>query len=231
MTNYLRPDEKAMLSEIERSRKSDEQLKGVLKTGAKTAIGLGTAGLGLAGAKMASKVMPFLNEFIPYDLALKGISKVSPELGGFLKKGMEKGLDLKEGLEFIKKNISGTEEANSPVKENRNIIQQYSPELFNFLEDQIKQGRDPLQAGAIAQNDNRFAPAIKKMSKDHKSDWSSILQTVFGQSQMAQQQQGQQQVQPQQMQQQQAQPQQAQGGQGQQALMSILQKIQQSRGQ
>lgn len=217
---------------IEKSRQSDERFKGALKTGASAIGALGTGAAAVAGSKLGSRILPFLNEYIPYDLALKGINKVSPSLGGFLKKGMEKGLDLKDGLDYIKKSFSGEEEEKrGPVKENRNIIQQYSPELFQFLEDQIKQGKDPLHAGAEARIDKRFNPVIEKISKDNKSDWSSILQTVFGQSQMALQSQKKKQPQQAQPMQSQAQSQQSQGGQGQQALMSILQKIQQSRGQ
>lgn len=73
-----------------------------------------------------------------------------------------------------------------PSKENRNIIQQYSPELFEFLQEQIQKGNNPIAAGAAAQNNSKFSNIIKKISKDHKADWSSILQTVFGNEQAQQ---------------------------------------------
>lgn len=209
MTNFLRPDEQAMNAGIEKSKRSDERFKGALKTGASAVGALGAGAAAFAGGKLGAKILPFLNEYIPYNLALKGINKVSPQLGGFLKKGMEQGLDLKDGLEYLKRNI-GEEEKQQPVKENRNIIQQYSPELFQFLEEQIKQGRDPIQAGAVAQNDKKFSPIIQKISKDHKADWSSILQTVFGQGEPSQTQQ--------------TQPNQQQG-QGAQAIAQAMQRI------
>ncbi len=105
-----------------------------------------------------------------------------------------------------------------PPKENRNIIEQYSPELHQFIDQEVKNGRDLLQAGALAQNDKRFSKIIDKLSKDHKTPWSNILQAVYGGAQQSQPQ-----VQPQQSQQ--------QSGQGQQALASILEKINQRLGQ
>ena len=221
MTNYLRSDEMASNSEIERARVRDKNLK----SGVKTAASLGVAAGGLTG--LSSKILPFLSEHIPADLAIKGISKLSPSVGSFLKKGMSKGLNFKDGLDFIKEQIQSSKK--EPAKESKNVVQQYSPELHEFMSAEIGKGRSPIEAGAIAQHDKRFSEAIGKMSKDHKTPWSSILQGIYGSETQGK---GQPQ-QPQQMEQQQSQqPQQPQqgGGQGQQALMAILQKLQQSRG-
>jgi hypothetical protein len=157
----LRPDEIAAESEIERSRKMDK----TLKKGAKIAL--------------ASSVAPFLSSYIPTDLAVKGISKLSTKLGDFLKAGISAGLDPKEGLNYIKNQID-TEESSKANME-RNIIQQYSPELFEFINSEIQKGRSPLEAGALAQVNSKFKNIIKKMTDDHKTPFSSILQTVFGQ--------------------------------------------------
>lgn len=54
------------------------------------------------------KLIPFLDEYIPEDLALKGISKVSPKIGSFLKKGLSKGLPLAGGLQFLRSQFSGS---------------------------------------------------------------------------------------------------------------------------
>jgi len=56
---------------------------------------------------------------------------------------MNDGHEFDEVKDFIEeKGVSELEKAEKP-KEHRNVIQQYSPELFQFLEDQVKQGRNP----------------------------------------------------------------------------------------
>jgi hypothetical protein len=204
----MRPDEIASEDESERNRRLEGRIAGGFKTAAK--IGIGATGLGAA-----SKIAPFLSELIPVDLAMKGINKLAPKVGQFLKKGQEMGLNIKEGLDFLKKNMGGNEKP----PEQKSIISQYSPELNQFIEEHIKKGRQPLEAGALAQLDPKFMKIIKKMEADHKTPFSSILQATFGGAQQPRQQQ-------------QAQPQQQQGGgPGQQALMAILQKINQGKGQ
>jgi len=210
----LRSDEAANEAEIER----DQRFRSNVGKGIGTAAALG--GATVSGA-LASKVLPFLNKYIPQDLAIKGISKVSPRLGDFLKKGQSMGLNVEEGLNFIKDKLP--EQTLEKPKENRNIIQQYSPELHEFLDQEIKKGRNPLEAGAIAQNDKRFSKIINKLSKDHKTPWSNILQSVYGQGQQAQQSNDSSTVQ--------QQNQQQNPGSGQQALMDILNKINQRLGQ
>jgi hypothetical protein len=173
----LRSDEEANQAEVERDRK----LRGNIGKGISAASSLATAAI---ASPLASKVMPFLNQYIPPALAMKGIEKVSPKLGSFLKKGQKMGLDVQEGLDFIKDKFDG-EKKESP-KENRNIIQQYSPELHQFIDQQVKSGRSAIEAGAIAQADKRFSGIINKLSKDHKTPWSNILESVYGKGDMAQ---------------------------------------------
>lgn len=243
MTSTMRPDEQAAFSEIERSQNRDKNIK----KGIKTAVGIGSAALGLgaakAGSTIYSKIAPFLSEYIPVDLAMKGINKINPALGSFLQKGMKQGLNVKDGLNFIKENMQPKqEEKKESTKEKRNIIEQYSPELNQFINEEVGKGRTPIEAAALAQNDKRFKDVIGKLTKDHKTPWSNIIEGIFGKGQATQpQQQGFLMPQPeiphsssaeQDMSRQQQQPQQGQQpGQGQQALMAILQKLQQSRGQ
>jgi len=243
----LRPDELANLSEQERDRK----LRGMYKGAAGTVAGLGTAaGLGasLGAVGMSSKILPFLSEYIPIDLAIKGISKVSPKIGNILKKGQQLGLDVKEGLDFVKGRMEQqsqpqqepqqeTEPSQQPEPDKRNIIEQYSPELHNFLEKEIAGGRSPLEAAALAtldSKDNKFKKIIDKMVKDHKTSWSSIIQSVYGAGQQAP-------SQPQQQQQQIAQqpqsnvpavyqPQQGDQSKNRQALIQSVMALRKSRG-
>lgn len=174
--NNLRPDELASQAEIERYRNTDSKIE----KGTKTLVGLGT---GAAGLSLSSKILPFLSPYITPDVAMKGINKISPKLGDFLKKGMSQGLDLKEGLNFIKSNLNPKEKESQTAPNQTNIISQYSDRLNAFLDNHIKKGRSPLEAGALAQLDPDFKKVIKKMEEDHKSPFSSILESVFGSAQ------------------------------------------------
>lgn len=163
-------------------------------------------------------------------------------MADFLKRGQSMGLNIEEGLDYIRDSLSPKEEKQpaqqeqkaQPAKQGKNIIEQYSPELYQFIEQHVKSGRPAEHAAALAQMDtkgNNFRSIINKITKDHQTDWSSIVQSVFGGQggnktpNQPQQQQNPQQQQPQQP----GQPQ--QGGQGQQALMAILEKINQRLGQ
>ena len=53
--------------------------------------------------------------------------------------------------------------------------------MHQFIEGEIQKGRSPLEAGALAQLKPEFKKQIEKLSKDHKSPFSAILQTVYGQ--------------------------------------------------
>jgi hypothetical protein len=174
----------------------------------------GAAATAYLGGGAINRVLPFLSKYIPEDLAIKGLSKLDPRYGSFIKKALGAGKSFEEVKEFIGSKIEEGQEEKKP-KENRNVIQQYSPELHQFLDQEIKKGRAPIEAGAIAQHDKRFKDIISKLSKEHKTPWSNILEAVYGAQGQAKQS---------------AQQPQQQSGQGQAALMEILQKIQQARG-
>lgn len=211
MTSHLRSDERAAQAEIERARNRDKNLKSAVKTGANIALTVGGAGL---ATKLAPKILPLLNSYIPTELALKGINKISPKLGEFLKVGMEKGLDLREGLDFIKEKIDPydelikqTEELQNQVNkmggekaapENLNILQKYSDNLHSYISDLIQQGTPPIKAASLAKTalPKKFQDIISKIEKDYKTDFASIVESIFGKGDMAQNQQQSQQMQP-----------------------------------
>lgn len=235
MSSMLRPDERAANAEIERDRNLKSNLSGL----AKTAVGIGAAGIGGA---LSSRIAPFLNEYITPELAVKGISKISPKLGNFLKQGQEMGLDVKEGINFLKDKLD-------KPKDSRNIIQQYSDELYSFLDQNIKNGKRIIEAVIAAEMNPKFKKIVNQIELDHITPFTKIAQSIFkeneGQKKDSSNEQNQrkqgivnqvlqqsQQMQSQNSQQQQMQPQnpQQQQGQGAANLMAILEKIQKQRG-
>jgi len=173
-----------MIPYREAGKKILEREEVPLKTGlalGKAAIGsAGVSAAGYAGANLMKRALPFLSKFIPESTAIKGLDKIDKRFGDFAKKALEAGYDFEEVKDFIEKKSSEKSTQKENSQENKNIIEQYSPELFQFIQDNINQGKDLMQAGALAQNDSRFANIVQKISKDHKTNWSSILQTVFG---------------------------------------------------
>ena len=184
---------------------------------AKAAIPAAAAAGASAFAPILARAAPFLSQYIPEDLAMKGLAKISPKLGEFVNDAMNSGYDFKEVKDFIGEQISESQAA----KQDKNIVERESPELHTFIDQEIRNGRKPIEVAAIAQNDKRFASIIKKLMKDHKTPWSSIIESVYGTGEMApQQQQPDQPVQP------------GQGGQpgaGQQAIMQAIQAAAASR--
>lgn len=179
----LRSDEQANEAEVER----DQNFRGKVGKAITTTASIGTAAIGgpiaaRAAGPLLTKVMPFLNQYIPAALAMKGINKVSPKLGAFLNKGQEMGLNVQDGLDFLKEKLTSSSQQQT-TKEKRSILEQYSPELHKFISEEVTKGRSPIEAAALAQNDKRFADVIKKLTKDHKTSWSQIVEGIFGNGQ------------------------------------------------
>jgi hypothetical protein len=151
----------------------------------KNAASLGLAATG--GGAIASRILPFLNKYVPAEIAKKGLSKISPTISKFINGAINQGYTEEEAFDFIRNKSEGSNKAE--VKENRNVIQQYDDRLAAFLDNEIKQGRNPLEAGALARSKKEFQKSIDKIEKDHKTNWSSILSTVYGQPEQSQMQQ------------------------------------------
>lgn len=138
-------------------------------------------------AQLATRAMPFLNTYIPAKLAIKGLSKVDSRLGKFFDEAQKLGYGIEQIREFMSDKFQSHEkEQQQPAKENRNIIEQYSPELHQFLTGEIQKGRKPVEAGVMAQYDKQFSNVIKKLMKDHKTSWSDIIQSIYGTGETAQ---------------------------------------------
>jgi hypothetical protein len=182
------------------------------------------AGAGLAAAgPLAARILPLLSEFIPAGLAAKGLSKVDPRLGKFIQGATDNGYPIGEAIGYLKDKFSGASEKQEPAKENRNILEQYSPELYQLILGLVQNGQSPIAAATAAAKSGKYSKEIAQIQKDHKTGLGAIVQSIFGGGQMAQQQQSKAAVYPQQSQQQQ---QQAQGGaNSDQALLAALEKI------
>lgn len=205
----------------EKMRRSGELPINIGKNVGISAIGGAAARFGTqAVSKLIPRISALINDYVPENIAVKGLEKIDPRFKTFMEGAIDSGYSFDDIKEFMKEKISKSEQP----KENRNIIEQYSPELHQFIDQQVKAGLNPIQAGAIAQNKKEFGNIIKKLSKDHNTPWSNIIESVYGTGQEAQQQQMQQVQQQQRMQQTQGE------GQGSQRLMQAIQQLRQLRG-
>lgn len=224
---YQRSDEIASEKEGKRIEKFHEGIKSV-----------GKMGLNLA---MATRMAPFLSQYITPDIALKGISKINPKIGSFLKKGMETGLPIKEGLEFLKTKIDNTIDESEKKPAPKSLFDEFlgATEPSTLSEGQqaqlafLRNITEQLEAKGIGKDN----PALKRIRKKVKDVIEGKVSEVLGQAMSMQQPVAQGTPTPeappqapmgQPPMQQPGQP--AQPGQGQQALMAILQKIQAQRG-
>ncbi len=213
----MRAEQRASEEEIRRSLGRDS----LVKKGAGLAVGA-ASGLG------AARVLPFLNDFIPVDLAIKGISKVSPKIGDFLKKGQAQGLNMKEGIEFLREQFSPIEKTTQEQVQQSNPLQDFEttyPDIAAALAKTIQNGQSPDAAAAILKTSTPFGKEVKKIEKETGKNFVDYILELFGNRG---QQQGQQMQQPQQQMQGQQQMQQSgqQQGSGVDAqLMAALDKI------
>lgn len=175
--NTLRPDELSALHRIEKEKKSDS----LIKKGAETFLTAGTAALGFG---LGSKILPFLNEFIPADLALKGINKVAPKIGQFLQKGQKMGLDIKEGLQFLKDNLEGEksqerQQENPVIKQAKDFETNY-PDIVQALIGYINKGQSPQAAAAIIKTATPFVQKVKKIEKETGKNFIDFILELMG---------------------------------------------------
>lgn len=146
---------------------------------AKNAIGIGAS---LAGAAtfspLLARVAPMLSQYIPENLAIKGLSKISPKLGKFVNNALNSGYDFKEVKGFLGEQVNESQET---AKDNKNLIEQVSPELHQFILERIRNGHSPIQAGALASlKGSKFTPTIEKLKKEHKTGWGDIVEMIYG---------------------------------------------------
>jgi hypothetical protein len=142
------------------------------KKGVSMAAGAATA---YFGSSAVSKVLPFLSKYVPQDIAIKALNKINPGYGKFINKALEAGQTFEDVQEFI-----GNKIQEGKPKEDKNVIQQYSPELFNFIQGEVQKGRPILETVSMANTLDKFKPIIKKITADHKTPFANIVQSIFG---------------------------------------------------
>jgi hypothetical protein len=208
----------------------------------------GTAASAYAGGNIIGKVLPFLNRYIPEDLAIKGLSKIDPRFGKFINKALSAGKSFDEIKDFIKEKIETQEQEEEKLPEikalenkNANIENLYNlaqkgktqgNQFLKFSNQLIKSQDIPdyetfsnfYKWWHVKPNERRgtarseFELFRREIGDTLRNDSMNQKETQSNQS-LQQQTQGQSQ-----------QNQQQQLGQGQQALMSIMQKINQKLG-
>lgn len=215
----MRPDELAAQTEIERSKERDKLAKKGI-----------AAGAGLVGAGLSSRILPLLNEYVPFETAMKGINKINPKLGEMLKNGQSMGLNIKEGFNYIKDHLQPFSKEEPEQTKQSNPLQDFEtnyPELARGLMVTIQQGQKPEAAAAILKQSSGLGKMVKKLEKETGKNFIDYVLELFGPQQQMQ---GQQQnVQPQGQQMQQPGQQAQHGGQDQsgldQQIMMALDKI------
>jgi len=195
-----------------------------------TAIGAAST---LAGGGVASKILqkaiPLLSSFIPMEQAISGLSKIDPRLGSFISTAMENGKPFEEVRDFLSDKMDKAIPKQSDDREK--INKKWFPYLESRVKKWIDQGLSPAQAAVKAKSSESNKGMIKSIEDDYKKDFVDVVEEIFGSGKMALPEQEAQQIAPESQAALQSPIQQQQApGQGQQALMGILQKIAQARG-
>lgn len=212
----------------EASNESNKQSYRPFQAAATTALPLGKAAFG-------GKIMSLINKHIPEGLAIKGLSKIDPRLGKFMSLGQEMGHSYDELKSFLGDKVQEGEKQTA-AKEERNIIEQVSPELHRHISDEVKKGMNPIKAAAGAIFGKKYEKVIEKLEKQYKMPFQELVRQLYGSGDRALPKEGFAQQETERFENQYGaqgaqNAQGAQPGQGQQALMAILQKINQKMSQ
>lgn len=156
----------------EMKRQSEDRPKKL----AKNALAIGsTLGTAASFAPMLARAAPFLSEYIPENLAIKGLSKISPKFGSFVKGAMDEGFDFKEIKDFIGGKIKESQE----MKSSKSPIRGYSEELMDQIEDSIAKGMSPGNAARNQHLIGKYNDIIKKIEKDYKTPFDKVIEDMF----------------------------------------------------
>lgn len=201
------------------------------KKAALTAAGSAAGYLGLSSVRgVLPKVQAFLSNFLPENISEKGLRSVDPRMSSFITAAQQSGYTFDEIKNLISQKVGNDQPSQAQPQAaqagtQKNPIEKIAPDLHAFMMQEIQKGRTPLQAGALAEmgvGNKSFGSAIQKLKKDLNLSWSQIVEDVY--KSRTQPQAAPAPAAPQPSAPAQAAP---QVGQGQQALMQMLQQINQ----
>jgi len=135
-------------------------------------------GAGIASGTALSRVAPFLSQYIPEDLAIKGLSKLDPRFGKFISAAMAGGQTMDQIKDFIGQKASeGTNEA----KEETNILAQYEPTLDQFIRHIMEtKNLSPAKAAVHAELEPKLKKVIAQIKKDFKNkNFGEIVEEAY----------------------------------------------------
>lgn len=170
----------------EEIKRQGELPKHLAQQGASAATAIG--GTAVFGKGLAEKALALASNYLPESLAIKAFTKLDPRFGKLITTAMENGQTGRQAIDFIAgKAEEGLQQQQSQDK--RNLIEKHSPELHQFIEQEIKKGQTPLQAGAraLVAHGKNFDKVIEKLKKEHKTSWEQILEAVYGGAKPAEQ--------------------------------------------
>ena len=70
-----------------------------------------------ASTGIGARILPFLSKYVPDDIAVKGLSKIDPRLGGFINKAMEAGQSVSAIKDVIKGKAEEFEQSQAKPQE------------------------------------------------------------------------------------------------------------------
>jgi hypothetical protein len=62
----------------------------------------------------------------------------------------------------------------------KNIVEETSPELHQFISQELSKGRSIIETAALSQNNKRFSSIVNNLMKSQKTPWSSIVESIYG---------------------------------------------------
>ncbi len=150
-------------------------------------IGLSAAGGGAAnlGSRAMGRIVPavgaLISKYVPDNILTAGLSKLDPRLGTFMKGAVDAGYTHDDIREFLGEKIEKSQE--KPSTDSKNLIEKHSPELHQFITEQMKKGESFRRAGALARLEGggkTFGKTIEKLMKDHKASWEDMIEAIYG---------------------------------------------------
>ena len=173
----MRQDELASQETIRRSQQFGKNVGNIAK-----------AGLGVAGAALSARLAPLLSPYLSPSLALKGIEKVAPDLGRKIRRGLEEGLTLEDGINYLRKAFNpGQEESQEPQgqEQHPNItplqdLEARYPQLMRALMRSIQNGTPPDGAAAILKNFTEFNKDISAIERETGKNFVDLIIELMG---------------------------------------------------